>query len=852
MRMKQLAVAIALIGAGAAINAQAEEKVNKVERVEVTGSSIKRIKKEGATPIETLNRKSIEKTGATTVQELVKSVASVDFNDYGEQASNSPTGSGGSSIKMRGLPESDVLVLLNGRRLPSNAFTDVQGNGSAVDINMIPLSAIERIEVLKDGGSAVYGADAVAGVVNFITKKNYQGGEVRTGLGQSSRGDGTEKSFGFSGGYGDYDEQGFNVFGSVDVLKRDPIYSKDRELTASADYSRFSDMGGYDARSNSSPYGNIRKDGKWTQVNNSCPSANVAADGRCKYDFYSDLLTSHNGADRINGVLFGNLKVSEDIRAYAQAVYSLNKDHFEAHPVPGVQMPVVGGWDIGANGKRKGPFYAGRFMQAGPRITDREASLWQLVLGMDGNFKGFDWSVAAGHGASKATNQDRNYIIQDKFFDYLNRGLIDGTSTKNDPARLAEISVNPYREATSESSFLEGKISGETGIQLPGGVLAFAVGVGITRESLTDTPDEWQRSGNVFGSIKQGDVDASRVGKAVFAELAIPVIKDLELQAALRYDSYDTASKMSPRFAARYQPIPELMLRSSYSKSFRMPTLKQLNGNPEEGAQKFVGEQCTFVNAPANDCPKDGYRRTAANKNLKPETGDSFNFGVVVDVGPFSGSLDWWKNNKSDVIVTPELNEVLRKGSIDFSDQSKGPIAVQKIENRSKLAIEGIDTDIKFRFPTDFATFTISNNNTYYLRNEQSNAEGVMWNYLEIYSSDTPNTKWRNIFRVDVEKAGWLFGAAARTTSGFMDTDASWDDADNFDPATRKVPSHTELDLVVSYSGFKNLKIDAGVKNTLDEMPPFSVIAVNNSRPGHAPIYSTRGRYFSLGAKYSF
>jgi outer membrane receptor for Fe3+-dicitrate len=135
----------------------------------------------------------IKRTGATTVSELLRYIPSVDIFDQGEFTANSPSGSGTSNIKLRGLAETNVLVLLNGRRLPVNGLYDATGAGAAVDVNMIPLSAIERVEILKDGGSAIYGADAVSGVFNIITRTDYQGVEASVSYGNSSRNDGTEK-----------------------------------------------------------------------------------------------------------------------------------------------------------------------------------------------------------------------------------------------------------------------------------------------------------------------------------------------------------------------------------------------------------------------------------------------------------------------------------------------------------------------------------------------------------------------------------------------------------------------------------------------------------------------------------
>ena len=198
-RMNKLTIALRGafgVGMAAAFLVQpafAQQTAQRSEKIEVTGTNIKRVDAEGPVPVQIMTKDQIQRTGATNTNELMKHISTIDIFDQGELASNSPAGSGTATIRMRGFGENNVLVLLNGRRLPINALYDSSGAGAAVNINMIPIAAIERVEILKDGGSAIYGADAVTGVVNFITKKDYRGAEVSATYGQASRGDGEEK-----------------------------------------------------------------------------------------------------------------------------------------------------------------------------------------------------------------------------------------------------------------------------------------------------------------------------------------------------------------------------------------------------------------------------------------------------------------------------------------------------------------------------------------------------------------------------------------------------------------------------------------------------------------------------------
>src|SRR6476620_10399404 len=358
-RNKLAAAVGCLLGIGGILLPLAAPAQTPDIRVDVTGSNIKRVEGEGALPVEIVTKEEIQRTGARTVTELLRYIPSVDIYDQGEIASNSPAGSGTTTIRLRGLSETNVLVLPNGRRLPVNAIYDASGAGAAVDVNMIPISAIERVEILKDGGSAIYGADAVAGVINFITRKDFQGIEIGGRYGISQEGDGEEKSANLAAGFGNYEKDGYNVLIALDYFKREPILRKDREISKSVDFRRF---GSGDFRSSFAPQGNyidpetgaFRDDLGSVQP---CPPELFRL--RCRYDFNASVLTAYNGADRAAGMLVGNLKINNDLKAFATLSYAQSKDHFDAHPVPDFFTVPSGSGAI-----------AGRFMQGGLRMTD--------------------------------------------------------------------------------------------------------------------------------------------------------------------------------------------------------------------------------------------------------------------------------------------------------------------------------------------------------------------------------------------------------------------------------------------------------------------------------------------------
>jgi iron complex outermembrane receptor protein len=820
-----------------ASNPALAQQAQKVEKIEVTGSNIKRVDTEGPAPVEIITKQQIQRTGATNVNELLRSLPTIDMFDQGELASNSPSGSGTSNIKMRGLSENNVLVLLNGKRLPVNALYDASGAGAAVNVNMIPISAIERIEILKDGGSAIYGADAVAGVVNFITKKDYTGAEVSVGYGSSSRHDGTEKSFSAAAGFGDLDKNRYNVLAAFDLFRRDPIYRKDRELTKSVDFRR---LGGNDGRSSFSPYGNIiTNEGAFTGATvKPCPPELYNL--RCRYDFNTSILTAYNGADRWSGLLVGTFAVTNDIKAYAQYVYSKSKDHFEAHPVPDFFVLPDG----------RG--YAGRFMQGGPRITDRDSTSDQLVVGLNGSHRKIDWDFSVGTGKNKVTNNDKNYYNTNLWLPALESGALDATVDTNDPALVESLKVTPKREGESKTSFADLKVSGEL-FQMRAGPFGYAVGASYWRDELSDRPDELTQQGLVVGSIQQSAVEAKRNAKALFAEVNVPLPGNVEVQGALRWDSYPGESKTSPKVALRWSPTKLLLFRGSYAQSFRVPSLKQLYGSSEQGAITIESEsECAAIGQPY-PCAIPAYQVSGANPNLKSEKGRTYNLGVVLDNGVFSTSLDFFRIEKKDDISEPSILTSLENGFIGRDAQNR-LLVFTNLQNFAETQTQGFDVDARVRLgTTPLGNITLQNTATYYdfIR---TRAVGEEWAYYQrTYGALTPS--FRNVFTATLETGAWAITGVHRFTGGFWDTDVA-STASVPRPATvRRVGGHEEIDVQVSFMGIKRMRLDLGVKNLLDREPPFSRTNAGSNaytQMGFAEFYTSRGRFYYGAIRFEF
>ncbi len=847
LNKSSIGVAAALVAA-CVWPAQAQE----TQRIEITGSSIKRTDAEGPVPVEIYTRKDIARSGATTVHELVKSIAAFDIDDQGELTANSPTGSGASQLQVRGLSERNVLVLLNGRRLPINALTDGSGAGAAVDVNNIPISAIERVEILKDGGSAIYGSDAVAGVINFITRKNYTGVEARAGFGVSSRSDGEEKAGGIVAGFGDFDKSGFNVLAAIDVFKRDPIGKADRDISRSADWRRFD--GVTDGRSGFHPNGNILNAAGTAVVGQlvPCPPEDLRGT-TCRFDFNKTVLTLNNGADRFSTMVIGNLKLG-GMRAFAELLYSESKDRFQSQAAPGA-------FQLGGNTVN------GRFMQVGPRTTDRDSSLLSTTLGLEGSVAAIDWDVAVGQGISKVENQDSNYLDNTLFNAAIANGTIDPTSNSNPTAAVDAIRLTPNRKGRSVVKFVNARATGSL-MELAGGSLGYALGVQFNKETLRDTPDANQQAGNVFGSIAQAAVDAKRDLKAVFGELAIPLTKNLEGQIAVRHDQYSgasgtiggvqvggaKASRTSPKVALKYRPVSVFALRASYAESFLAPSLKQMFGGQDEGAESTSDTEIlcpAFGVTDPTQCDNFPYRNvTGSNPNLKPETGKTFNIGFVVEPAPaVSLAMDFWKIRKENEVNQPTVESAVQQGLFNRRVSGEWQVFTNNL-NIASTQTSGVDIDIRARLAdTPWGKLSLRDSATYYHSvKTRTDAADPLLEYVGTFLQP----RWRNTLTLNLESAAWATTLALRTTSGMRDTEQ--DAGSTAYARARDIGAHEELDLGLQYTGIQNLTLSGSIKNLLDNSVPYSQRGTlnQNGSLGFPWLYNPRGRFFQASVGYAF
>jgi iron complex outermembrane recepter protein len=438
------------IGAAAALVAACASSVfaQDTQRIEIVGSNIKRVASEGALPVTIITREQIERSGASSVAELLQNIGAAGQRGFETQASSSFT-PGAAAVGLRGLSAGDTLVLFNGRRMApfANASQSTADGAIAfVDLNSLPVSAVESIQVLKDGASAVYGADAVAGVINVITRKDYRGLEVGTRFGVYEEKGGNEAKAYVTTGFGDFAKDRFNVLASLEVAKTDAIFFRDRRFFTTFDHRAKAPFMG-DQRSAFSDHGNyavVDGDGAFRRGNN-CPLDRRRGIA-CRYDFGPvEQLAPDIG--RVAGLLVGNVALGANTSGFFELALNRNTvdvegrapamdtstDFFQvdvarnlalgttrdalraalAQQVPAGLLTVPGGALLDVRT---------RFTDFGPRDDTTKSTTKRLLAGLRGNFGNWDWEAAVSHSGGESTTVNRNEMRKDLLADLIVSG----------------------------------------------------------------------------------------------------------------------------------------------------------------------------------------------------------------------------------------------------------------------------------------------------------------------------------------------------------------------------------------------------------------------------------------------
>ncbi|MGE3667062.1 MAG: TonB-dependent receptor plug domain-containing protein, partial [Steroidobacteraceae bacterium] len=470
------------------------------EEVVVTGSRIARGSDfENPSPVVTVSREDIEKSGYSNLQQLMEKLPANGAGAFSTRGNNQDsTANGAASISLRGLGADATLVLVNGRRVAISAFAE-NITTNFVDINSIPVAAIERVEVLKDGASALYGSDAVAGVINIILRKDYQGLQLSGGYGSVTSGPYDETTASAIWGIGDDDSNLTVIF---DYFKNTTLFNKDRGSLGSADQTA---RGGEDFRSSRGYPGRFVVDGV-TLRDPACPAGSIAGQ-TCLYDYGPwNLLIPK--AERTGLMLLGHQALGSGVELFTEIGVQHNNSFAQGAPTPldesaGLTVPVTHPNNpfAGATTILLGRY---RTVDAGPRQWDIESDNLRAVVGLRGKFGGnWDWEVAAQRARSKSEQSgDRSmgWVRTDFLQREINAGRYNPFGGVQNPASVIDsITTSLVRRGKAELTMYDGQVTGEL-FDMPAGKVRMAAGVEYRDESVKDVPDDQFQRGLIFGT----------------------------------------------------------------------------------------------------------------------------------------------------------------------------------------------------------------------------------------------------------------------------------------------------------------------------------------------------------------
>ena len=688
------ALSVLALTAAAPSGASAQQVAEaNLEEIVVTGSLIKGNPDVASTnPITVVGTEEIQRENSLNIQTLLAKLPAVGTQGSTAAVSSNNGSYGTNYIDLRNLSPQRTLVLIDGQRMVGTA---ISGASSAVDLNNIPTDLIDHIELLRDGASPIYGSDAVAGVVNFVMKKNFSGLQFNTQDGISSHGDGQERSIDVVAG-DSFNRGSFVIFAGYD--KTDPVWQRDRAWAVS----------NINGSGNSSYWlnGHYVDDATGgSQVNllgNGVGGFSPFPGGKFDTKIIPNLIAGSEHKS-FNGNLTYNIFESNDnpVNFVASVLFVDRNSTGTANPDPNFVQTTAG--TLGISSVPAGTVIDafGRWSALGNRVFTGDVQTYRFVVGFEGTLFGkYDWEVKYNDGVSHGNNDTAGLMNQQ------NAGEIAGTTytafnlNNLGAAGVANLQINPEEVLRTEERQISAQLSGPV-FKLPAGDITAALGGDHRTETLTDTPD----SAEILGIVDQGGnaTAGSYSLSEVFAEANIPIlkdqflIKDLSLDAAVRYSDYSNfGSTTTWKATGNWAPTEDLRFRSTLGTSFRAPTVQELY---LANSQNYVG-----VSDPCDTNPNSGSLRTSAsgqklanviancaaslgalginpnsfspyanaqqilgigggNPNLKPESARSFTFGSVLTphwVPNLEVTVDFFRTNlENQIIQQPDPQTLL-------------------------------------------------------------------------------------------------------------------------------------------------------------------------------------------------
>jgi iron complex outermembrane recepter protein len=873
----------------ACASAGAQQMAQTTERIEVTGSNIKRLEGETALPVLVITRAEIRNTGALTAQDLLERIPMIQsLGAVNEALGEGSTLVGFTGASLRGFGTGRTLVLVNGKRVAPYALSVQIGGGA--DLSAIPLAVIERIEILKDGASAVYGTDAIAGVINFILRKDFQGAEASATLLDTQHGGARQTRYSATIGAGDVGKDRWNAFFTADYMKQDPLAAKARAISHTAYIPEL----GIDGTTGNSVPANISQPGGFTgtfnptiPVTGASPTSclppfsfpTTRSPQQCRFDFASviETIPSFTKEHYLGRATF---QVTPQVQAYVEGAYYKGTFDQRISPTPIPEIGVL---------QPTSPFYPAAFiatipggdptlpvvlsyrsLETGPRYDQAKVDQSQLIAGLQGAIGRWDYSTSFNYTANQQIDTLKSgYLSEARWRAVFATGTVNPFAL-NTPAVIAQLQdalvMGDASKNTAKNHGVDARLSTEI-MQLAAGPLALAFGLDYRKEQLDLVNADFVSNGDIIGGAGSipSLVGVSRKVSAAFAEMNIPLLRNLEMNVAARYDHYsDFGNTTNPKLTLRWIPTREFLLRAAYGTGFRAPTLSDLFQPMLMGITGGAYDdplRCPTTQT-VNDCNTQMNVRTGGNAALKPERSKQWYAGLVFEPGDrLSIGVDYYRISMRDVIgaisdstIFADYNRYaptqIVRGPVDPQFPSlPGPIAyvLEDLLNFGKQETSGIDVDVTCRFAQAAIGRIVAKLNGSYV---------MSWKQTTFDSSDYPDyvglqrglgavSRWRHFASLNWARGPW----GATLTQNFQ---LGYHEDDLVNGGLRRVGNYEIYDAQARWEGMENVVVSLGVRNVFDRAPPPSTQS-STFQIGYDPSYGDpRGRMFYGTIRVSF
>lgn len=832
----------------------AQEDGQVIEEITVTGSYLQRPQGDEASPIKTLSASDLSSQGNVSIADIFLQLPSVSGSEIQSNIFRQNFSAGTAPINLRGLGLNSTLVLIDGRRVTQSAAYGQDGS-SFVDLNTIPTVMLDRVEILKDGAAATYGSDAVAGVVNFITRKNFEGFEINAAYQTTENGPQDDIEIGFIAG------KTFGVTNAVfgfNYFTRDSLPATDRSFTDP-------DVAGQGFSAAGQPGNYIVVGLQGPQPDPECEAAGgfIRAGGPpCKFNYieFNELFVPEN---RLQAILSITHELGDTTELYGSLLIARNKVNGQTLPpsLPTVITPDAEGPAIRANHPNNPfgsdinvaiarPFGA----NSTPGIINRDNDTDRLTLGVKGETGKWGYDVAYQYSRNEYSFNFPDVRRSRLRAAYLGLGGPNnneffnpfGLSDNNSQSVIDDIKADAFVDGEADLHTIDFVVSTEFG-ELKGGSISLAMGAQWRQESLdVDYSNDFENFDLTF-LIGADDYNAKRNVYSAFAEVLFPFNNTFEATLAARYEDYEGfGSSFDPKIALRWQPNETLVVRASASTAFRTPTLLQAFGN-FAAVNDFLDENGSFQ-----------FRADLAsgNPDLENEESTTFNIGLVLTpTDNFTLGIDYWNFKYDNVITKQNANSLLVNAGGPSACADPNPsndllciggvfTAVNtNFFNAATSDTDGIDISVQYAVDTTNGTFGLHADITTTLSFDiQESRNGPVINAL-----GTRN--FFNFARSNQELKGsvkWFWNTEkhdASLTLRYVD-----DYINDGLPNPVPIDDHTTLDFQYGYSFQSGLSLTGGVINLMDKEPPF----VNTNFGFDTQTHDPRGRIFYVRMKMSF